>query len=174
MNQIIDTLINLDTDHYLSTHKDVQTATRSMSDIDRKLWVLTHFVKHGYLENRKYQLKTQSLKKSNVVEEKRKTPLPVNETKPITKEKHVSHSTHVPPITLDDVGDARSKPVHKSTGKNKSKTDKDHSSDDDEQDVQTLIRKFRQKHSKEVGGARDKSVNDDPRIKKNFFWEISQ
>lgn len=57
MDKIIDTLINLDVDHYLSCHRDVQYTTRGMTEIDRKLWVLNHFVKHGYEENRKYRIK---------------------------------------------------------------------------------------------------------------------
>lgn len=58
MNKMIDTLINLDIDHYISIHKDIQLATKNMIDIDKKLWVLNHFVKHGYAERRKYRLKS--------------------------------------------------------------------------------------------------------------------
>lgn len=58
MNKMIDTLINLDIDHYISIHKDIQLATKNMLDIDKKLWVLNHFVKHGYAERRKYRLKS--------------------------------------------------------------------------------------------------------------------
>ena len=54
MNTMIDALITLDTDYYLSVNKDLQMATNNMSEIDKKLWILTHFVKNGYSEKRKY------------------------------------------------------------------------------------------------------------------------
>ena len=58
MNNLISALINLDTANYLSQSKDLQDATKGMSEVDRQLWVLTHFVKHGYNEGRKYRLKS--------------------------------------------------------------------------------------------------------------------
>lgn len=60
MSHIIDQLINLDTDHYLSKYKDVQAATKGLSETDRKLWILTHVIKHGCQEGRKYKLKTSN------------------------------------------------------------------------------------------------------------------
>lgn len=57
MSNIIDSLINLDIDHYINSYKDVQTMVKGMTEIDRKLWVLSHLVKYGYGEGRKYRLK---------------------------------------------------------------------------------------------------------------------
>lgn len=61
MNTTIDTLINLDTNHYRALYKDVQDSTKGMSETDAKLWILTHFVKHGYSEKRKYRLKSEQV-----------------------------------------------------------------------------------------------------------------
>ena len=153
MSNLIDTLINLDTDHYLSLYKDVQVATKNLSDVDRKLWILTHFVKHGYSEHRKYQLKTTQINQ--------------------IKNRSASETKRPKPPSVRSEQKPRVSP----------KNDKEDSSDG-EQDVQELIKKFRQKHGKEPGGVRDKPIvdnppskirpNDDPRIKKNFFWEISR
>jgi hypothetical protein len=123
MNTLIDTLINLDTDDYLLLHKDVQLATNGMSEIDQKLWILTHFIKNGYGEKRKYHLKTRPKKTRSSSDTETKTkPKPAPSEKP--KERH-RHSR-----SGDD--------------------------DDDETDVQKLIQKFREKHSKNNGGVRDK------------------
>lgn len=56
MGDISNTLINLDTDDYYNNYKDVQVATKGMNPIDRKLWILNHFIKYGYEEHRKYKL----------------------------------------------------------------------------------------------------------------------
>ena len=157
MTSIIDTLINLDTEYYLSLYKDVQSATKGMSEIDQKLWVLNHFIKYGYSEHRKYRLKTSKISDSHdehTREHSKETPK--EHSKETSKEHHRSRS-------------------HEHTHKQNTTPD---SSSDSEKDVQELIKNFRQKHHKDTGGVRDKPddksipVKNDPRLKRNFFWEI--
>ena len=106
-----------------------------MSEVDRKLWIITHFVKHGYLENRKYRLKT--CQPRPVKHKSKQVDQLLTETP-----KHHRHSHH-------------------------------HTSDSDS-DVQTLIKKFRQDHTDQIGQAiRDKKI-DTQLPKKNYFWEIKQ
>ena len=59
MAQIADQMINLDTDHYCEAHSDLKKAVKGMSVIDKKIWLLTHYLKHGHAEGRRYRLKTQ-------------------------------------------------------------------------------------------------------------------
>lgn len=100
MSTIVDALINLDTDHYLSMYRDVQISTRGMSDVDRKLWILAHFVKHGYAENRKHRLKTtQPLQIKKNHRHLKVTPTGEHndvETHPLTKD-HLDHKEHREP-----------------------------------------------------------------------------
>jgi len=57
-NNLVDSLINFDTDYYLQRYPDLQYAIRSMQEVDRKLFLLNHFIKHGYAEKRKYRLRS--------------------------------------------------------------------------------------------------------------------
>jgi hypothetical protein len=59
MSHLIDELINFDTDYYELLYKDLQKAVEKLNDVDKKLFLLNHFIKHGYSEKRKYRLKTK-------------------------------------------------------------------------------------------------------------------
>jgi hypothetical protein len=52
-----DSLINFDTEYYLSQYPDLQSSIKNLSDIDKQLWLLAHYLKHGTKEHRKYRLK---------------------------------------------------------------------------------------------------------------------
>jgi hypothetical protein len=56
LDQVLNEIIKLDADHYLRSNRDLTDATRTLSETDRKLWAVTHFIKHGYNENRTYRL----------------------------------------------------------------------------------------------------------------------
>jgi hypothetical protein len=178
MSTIIDALINLDTDHYLSTYKDVQVATKNLSDVDRKLWILNHFVKHGYSEGRRHRLK--SSQPAILSEKKPQNDQHKHSKKPST-EQDKPHDVKPHDVKPPDVKPSDVKPLDV---KHQHKKDNDDSSDS-EHDVQELIKKFRQKHGKQTGGVRDRNSPDAPqptpsppkerdtKTKKNFFWEIS-
>lgn len=68
MSNLIDQLITLDTDYYIKSYKDVQSTVKGMSEVDKKLWVLNHFVKYGYSEGRKYRLKEDQVIKTKALE----------------------------------------------------------------------------------------------------------
>lgn len=153
MSHIIDTLINLDTDHYYTEHKDIQIATRGLSDVDRKLWILNHFVKHGYEEKRKYILKS-----SQIVDKKTTVPVPHLPT-PVTHIKehvHKSRPTKSRPIVLSRQSSAPDSGSE--------------SGSENEQEIQEMINKFRQKHNSDDHCKRDRKVTKP----KNLFWEISK
>jgi hypothetical protein len=57
MCTFIDSLINFDTEYYHSCYPDLQHATQGMDDVKRKLWLLTHFIRLGYMERRKFRLR---------------------------------------------------------------------------------------------------------------------
>jgi hypothetical protein len=162
MSNILDTLINLDTEDYYARYPDIQSATKSLSDVDRKLWILSHFVKHGFAEGRKHQLKTTQQpphKASHSKPEKSENP----RSKPDKLEKH------------------HSKPEKKHHHHKKTED----SVLDDDKDLDDLIRDFRLKHntdSVETNPVRDQSTeHKKPHVlpnanefkqKKNCFWEI--
>jgi hypothetical protein len=98
MSKIIDTMINLDTDDYLSRYNDVKNATKNMPEIDRKLWILGHFVKIGYGENRQHRIKNTTQMPTLTAQEqapnqiKPKLNLPTAQD-PCERHRHVSHKS---------------------------------------------------------------------------------
>ena len=97
-------LVNFDTNYYLSLYPDLQRASQGLSVSERHLWLLSHFIRHGSAEKRKYRL-TQ---KATVVVPKEKPIIeePINPdmiADPIDlikvyrhKYGHTSHKTHPP------------------------------------------------------------------------------
>jgi hypothetical protein len=56
MNSLIYSLINLDTREYLKNYPDLNPFVKHLNPIDQQLWLLDHFVKHGYEEHRHYKI----------------------------------------------------------------------------------------------------------------------
>ena len=140
MNTMIDALITLDTDYYLSVNKDLQMATNNMSEIDKKLWILTHFVKNGYSEKRKYRIKQTT-----------QIPAPID----IEGKSQIIKNAHKHALS-DDISAPNFAHRHSPLDtvlvlKRKHKRN--------DNDVQKLIQKFRDMYSKNDGGVRDKKVD---------------
>ncbi len=147
MNDLIDKLVNFDTDYYLQMYPDLQTITKNMNDIEKKLFLLNHFVKHGYYEKRKYRLKSYAFQNEHMKKEKKQ----YMETVVISSDNN------------DGILDYSEKDYELSNKKSSRHRQKE-SHLDQEITVQRRLEEFRRKCKDEKGGHRDK--------KENFFHEI--
>jgi len=151
MNHFADRLINLDTEHYFQNNSDLHPVVQGMSDVDRKLWLLSHFIKHGNAEARKHRLINNEDGATIPVEEKKKK----------------------------DEKDQKERKDGKEEKKKKHRHKHSHNDDDTANiaDVQLLIQRFRHKHGHDKGGKRDKSeakkISTSASASRNVFWEIT-
>jgi|UniRef100_A0A6C0BJT0 hypothetical protein len=179
-NHLLDRLINLDTDQYYQDYKDVQSATRKMTPTDRQLWILSHFIKNGYREHRKYRLKQGNLSplvstaSSTASSTSGPSATPVH-SHPHSHTHSHSHTKKLSSVTLSPQSSGSNLTVkHIKTRQIESDTDGNESASEAEDDIsiQQLIKQFRTHHGHCDGGVRDRT--DTPVTQdKGVFWDIN-
>lgn len=161
MTEIVDNVINLDTDDYCSRYRDIQLYTSSLTELDKKLWILTHFLKHGYDENRPYRLKTDPPK---CLTRKKPAQPPSEELS-----EHNISQRHRRPKKTPTTDVTTSEPVSKPTTSSSEQPTTSHHTKTDLPSCERQHRSSRHTNFKQKkNNDSDISVRD----QKNYFWEV--
>jgi hypothetical protein len=144
---MINSCINFDTEYYVSCYPDLQKIAKRMTTSEKHLWLLSHFIKSGQFENRKYRFKNMD----NTNSDAQVTKKPHKNT-PSNK----SEKRETPDPTTASHFSAKS---FKKQGDNFIIGDDDNDSQI-KKDIEERIKKFREKCFSEKGAskARDKTA----------------